>query len=98
MKQINWSKKPWKEYKQSKKNDKPITNSENQIIHNVLYRGEQIHKKKNLEESIENINKVNELNQRKFITQTYINPFLNKEYNKVLEDQDKYLIPKNSNF
>ena len=46
MKQINWSKKPWKEYKQSKKNDKPITNSENQIIHNVLYRGEQIHKKK----------------------------------------------------
>tara|TARA_Y100001980_G_C14473824_1_gene253508 strand:+ start:290 stop:580 length:291 start_codon:yes stop_codon:yes gene_type:complete len=95
MQRVNWSKN--EEYKQSKKNDKPITNSNNEIIHNVLYRGEQINKKKILEETIENNNKIKELNNRIFITQTYINPFLNKEYNKVLEDQDKYLIPKNSN-
>tara|TARA_Y100001980_G_C14333444_1_gene150025 strand:+ start:303 stop:596 length:294 start_codon:yes stop_codon:yes gene_type:complete len=97
METVNWSKKPYEEYRQSKKDEKPITNIQNEIIHNVIYRGEQINKKKILEDSIENSNKIKELNNRIFIRQVYINPFLNQEYDKVLENQDKYLIPKNSN-
>ena len=49
---IKWS--YGEEYKQSKKEDKPILNDNNEIIQNVIYRGEQIHKKKYLEEENEN--------------------------------------------
>ena len=94
METIIWSKN--EEYKKSKKNDKPITNENNEIIYNTLYRGEQINKKKILEENIENSNKVKELNERTFIRRVYINPFINKNYNDVLNDQHNYLIPKNS--
>ena len=32
------------------------------------------------------------------IVQTYINPFLSKNFNDVVEDQEKFLKPKNSLF
>lgn len=86
------------EYKKSKKEDKPITDDKNEIIHNVSYRSEEINKKKNFEENIENSKKIKELNERTFITRSFINPFLNKNYNDVLYDQHNFLIPKNSSF
>jgi hypothetical protein len=94
METIIWSKN--EEYKKSKKEDKPITNENNEIIYNALYRGEQINKKKILEENIENSDKIKELNERTFITRGFLNPFMNKNYNDVLDDQHNYLIPKNS--
>lgn len=94
MESIIWSKN--EEYRKSKKEDKPITNENNEIIYNVLYRGEQINKKKILEENIENIAKMKELNERKFTTRSFLNPFLTKNYNDVLNDQHNFLIPKNS--
>ena len=51
METIIWSKK--EEYKKSKKEDKPITNDKDEIIYNLLYRGEQINKKKMLEDNNE---------------------------------------------
>ena len=94
METIVWSKN--EEYKKSRKQDKPITNEKNEIIFNVLYRGEQINKKKMLEENIENSEKIKELNERSFIKRGFLNPFINKNYNDVLNDQHNYLIPKNS--
>ena len=58
METIIWSKK--EEYKKSKKEDKPITNDKDEIIYNLLYRGEQINKKKMLEDNNENKNKKKE--------------------------------------
>ena len=78
MESIIWSKN--EEYRKSKKEDKPITNENNEIIYNVLYRGEQINKKKILEENIENIAKMKELNERKFTTRSFLNPFLTKHH------------------
>tara|TARA_Y100000816_G_scaffold292346_1_gene287121 strand:+ start:1164 stop:1460 length:297 start_codon:yes stop_codon:yes gene_type:complete len=94
METIVWSKN--EHYKKSKKEDKPITNDKNEVIFNVLYRGEQINKKKMLEENIENSNKIKELNERTFTKRDHLNPFLNKNYSDVLDDQHNYLIPKNS--
>lgn len=87
---IRWSN--GEEYKKSYKSDKPVLNSKNEIITNTILRGEQIDKKKNI--SIENNNTSEELFERNLVTQTYINPFLNKSYNDVLIDQEKYMIPK----
>lgn len=80
------------EYKKSYKSDKPLLNSNNEIITNTMFRGEQIDKKKNLSE--ENNKHTDEIFQRNMVPQTYINPFLKKSYNEVLIDQEKYMIPK----
>jgi len=76
-------------YEKSYKNQKPIFNSNNQIIDNVI-------------ENKINSSKRNEINNQKIqnrelITHTYQNPFLNKNYVDVLDDQTNFLIPKNSN-
>ena len=73
----------------SYKNQKPIFNSNNQIIDNVV-------------ENKINSSKRNEINNekiqnRELISHTYQNPFLNKNYIDVLDDQTNFLIPKNSN-
>ena len=94
METIIWSKN--EEYKKSKKEDKPITNEKNEVIYNVLYRGEHINKKKILEDNIENSGKIQELNERIFTMREIQNPFLTKNYNDVLNDQHNFLIPKNS--
>lgn len=93
---ISWTSGEKEEYKKSSKNDKPILNSDNEIIHNIIYRGEQINKKKEIENNYLTNKKKQELLDRSMIPQTYINPFLNKNYNDVLSDQEKFLIPKNS--
>ena len=88
MQNFIWSKN--EEYKKSKKEDKPITNENNEIVHNVLYRGEQINKKKFIEENLENNKKIKEINERTFTTRGYLNPFLNKNYNDVnIKDLDQ---------
>ena len=76
-------------YEKSYKNQKPIFNSNNQIIDNVI-------------ENKINSSKRNEINNekiqnRELITHTYQNPFLSKNYIDVLDDQTNFLIPKNSN-
>lgn len=76
-------------YEKSYKNQKPIFNSNNQIIDNVI-------------ENKINSSKRNEINNekiqnRELICYTYQNPFLNKNYIDVLDDQTNFLIPKNSN-
>ena len=86
-KQKKWSN--GEKYEKSYKNQKPIFNSNNEIIDNVI-------------ENKINSSKRNEiynekLQNRELITHTYQNPFLSKNYVDVLDDQTNFLIPKNSN-
>jgi hypothetical protein len=89
---ISEKEKKWsngEKYEKSYKNQKPIFNSNNQIIDNVI-------------ENKINSSKRNEINNekiqnRELISHTYQNPFLNKNYIDVLDDQTNFLIPKNSN-
>lgn len=93
MQVIRWSN--GEEYKWSKKEDKPILNSNNEIIKNLTIRSEQpIQKKKDKEYFF----KKAELESREMMVQTYVNPFLNKKFKEVVEDQEKFLRPKNSLF
>jgi hypothetical protein len=79
-------------YKQSNKNDKPVLNSENEIIHNIAYRGAyNIKKNDKINEQ-----KRDEIMERRMSVQTFQNPFLHKNFSDVLCDQEKYLIPQNS--
>lgn len=89
---ISEKEKKWsngEKYEKSYKNQKPIFNSNNKIIDNVI-------------ENKINSSKRNEiynekLQNRELITHTYQNPFLSKNYVDVLDDQTNFLIPKNSN-
>lgn len=89
---ISEKEKKWtngEKYEKSYKNQKPIFNSNNEIIDNVI-------------ENKINSSKRNEiynekLQNRELITHTYQNPFLSKNYVDVLDDQTNFLIPKNSN-
>jgi len=89
---ISEKEKKWsngEKYEKSYKNQKPIFNSNNQIIDNVV-------------ENKINSSKRNEINNekiqnRELISHTYQNPFLNKNYIDVLDDQTNFLIPKNTN-
>jgi hypothetical protein len=89
---ISEKQKKWtsgEKYEKSYKNQKPIFNSNNEIIDNVI-------------ENKINSSKRNEiynekLQNRELITHTYQNPFLSKNYVDVLDDQTNFLIPKNSN-
>ena len=79
-------------YQQSNKNQKPLLNSKNEIIHNVAYRGAyNIKKNDKINET-----KRDEIMERRMSIQTFQNPFLHKNYNDVLADQEKYLMPHNS--
>ena len=61
----------------------------------MTIRSEQpIQKKKDKEYFL----KKEELENREMMVQTYINPFLSKKFNEVLDDQEKFLKPKNSLF
>jgi hypothetical protein len=78
-------------YNKTPKDQKPLLNAKNEIIHNVVHRGEyNIRKNDRYDEK-----KQNEIMERT-MPQTYQNPFLNKDFNTVIADQAKYLIPKNS--
>lgn len=76
-------------YEKSYKNQKPIFNSNNEIIDNVIENKINSSKRNEIyNEKIQN---------RELITHTYQNPFLSKNYVDVLDDQTNFLIPKNSN-
>ena len=90
MEVIVWSN--GEKYEKSKKEQKPLLNDKNEIIHNVAFRGEYtIRKKDRINEQ-----KRDEIMERSMLTQTYQNPFLYKDFNDVISDQEKYLMPKNS--
>ena len=95
MEVIVWS--TGEKYNKSNKTQKPILNSKNEIIHNVIYRGEHISKKTDRENELKNELKREEIMERCMTAQSFQNPFLNKNFNYVLSDQQKYLIPQNSN-
>ncbi len=78
-------------FERTKKEDKPILNNKNEIIKNVPYRGEY-----NIRKRERNNQKDSEIMEREMIVQTYQNPFFNKNYNDVLDDQERYLKPRNS--
>ena len=89
---ISEKEKKWsngEKYEKSYKNQKPIFNSNNQIIDNVIENKINSSKRNEIyNEKIQN---------RELISHTYQNPFLNKNYIDVLDDQTNFLIPKNSN-
>ena len=79
-------------FEKTKKTEKPLLNDKNEIIHNVPTRGEYtIRKKDRINEKREG-----EIMQREMMVQTFQNPFLNKDFNEVLSDQEKFLKPQNS--
>jgi len=80
-------------YEKSNKNEKPLLDSNNEIIHNVAIRGEYTTKKKNRV----NTEKLEEIMGRRMISQRCQNPFLTKDFSDVLSDQERFLIPQNSN-
>jgi len=87
---IVWS--SGEKYKKTKKMEKPLVNSNNEIIRNIPYRGEYNIRKKDRT----NDRRECEIMEREMLVQTYQNPFFNKNYNDVLLDQEKYLKPQNS--
>jgi hypothetical protein len=89
---ISEKEKKWtngEKYEKSYKNQKPIFNSNNEIIDNVIENKITSSKRNEINnEKIQN---------RELISHTYHNPFLNKNYIDVLDDQTNFMIPKNSN-
>tara|TARA_B100001121_G_C18556938_1_gene558413 strand:+ start:376 stop:660 length:285 start_codon:yes stop_codon:yes gene_type:complete len=90
METIIWKK--GEEYIKTKREDKPILNNKNEVINNLPYRSTYQIKKKDLTDG----EKYNEVMKREMLVQTCQNPFLVKNYNEVIEDQEKFLIPVNS--
>lgn len=79
-------------YEKTPKDQKPLVNDKNEIIHNVPTRGEY---------NIRKTDKINEdrrdeIMERQMLIQTSQNPFFNRDFGDVLTDQEKYLIPQNS--
>lgn len=91
MEVIVWS--SGEKYEKSNKSEKPLLDLNNDIIHNVAIRGEYLMKRKNKE----NTEKLEEIMGRRMISQSCQNPFLSKNFTDVLLDQEKFLIPQNSN-
>lgn len=87
MEEIVWSN--GEKYQKSNKDQKPILNSNNEIIHNIASRGEY---------ALKNELKREEIMERCMSVQTFQNPFLSKDFNDVLLDQETYLKPLNSNY
>ena len=79
-------------FERTKKEDKPLLNSKNEIIRNVPCRSEYTIRKKDRT----NEKRALEIMEREMLVQTYQNPFFNKNYNDVLSDQETYLKPQNS--
>jgi len=87
---IIWS--SGEKFVKTKKEDKPILNDKNEIINNIPLRSEttRIGDKINTEKYQKFVD------ERPMIVQTYQNPFLTKNFTDVINDQEKFLIPKNS--
>lgn len=90
MHQLIWS--HGEKFNKTKKQDKPILNSDNKIINNLQLRGETTRNRDKLElDKYENF-----IKERPMLVQTYLNPFLSKDFNDVINDQENFLIPKDS--
>ena len=79
-------------FQKTKKENKPILNKENEIIKNIPLRGENTRNRDKIhperyQEFVE---------KRPMLVQTYQNPYLMKNFNEVIDDQQKFLIPKDS--
>ncbi len=88
--ELKWSK--GEKFTKTNKTDKPILNNKNEIISNIPLRAEMTRNKEKF-----NINKYETfLQERPMLVQTYQNPFLTKKFSDVINDQEKFLIPKDS--
>ena len=90
MEEVVWS--SGEKCQKSYKAQKPLLDADNKIINNIPQRSQYTTRKDN---------RVNERRQveimdRAMLIQTCQNPFLSKDFNDVLSDQEKYLIPRNS--
>ena len=76
----------------TKKEDKPILNDKNEIINNIPLRSENTRRGDKI-----NPEKYQQfIDERPMLVQTCQNPFLSKDFKDVINDQEKFLIPKNS--
>lgn len=76
----------------TKREDKPILNDKNEIINNIPLRSETTRRGDKI-----NPEKYKQfIDERPMIVQTCQNPFLSKDFKDVINDQEKFLIPKNS--
>jgi len=71
----------------SLKSDKPILNNKNEIIDGLRLSHYESRKKS-----------LNEVNESYVLKRSNQNPFLNNNYIKVINDQEKYLTPLNSSY
>lgn len=79
-------------FEKTKKEHKPILNKDNEIIKNIPLRGENTRNRDKIHPE-----KYQEfVDKRPMIVQTYQNPYLMKNFNEVIDDQEKFLIPKDS--
>jgi len=93
MEVIVWS--SGEKFEKTNKSDKPLLNEKNEIIHNIYNMNN--HTEYNIrKKDKENEGRINEIMERQMLIQTCQNPFLNKNFQDVISDQEKYLIPQNS--
>lgn len=90
MKELIWT--DGEKFIKTKKEDKPILNNKDEIVKNIPLRGKTTRNRDKLQQDkIESFVK-----ERPMLVQTYLNPFLTKDFNQVIDDQEKFLIPKDS--
>jgi hypothetical protein len=90
MQEIIW--RDGEKFQKTKKEDKPIVNKNNEIIKNIPLRAEMTRNRDKLD-----IDKYEDfIKERPMIVQTCLNPFLTKNFTDVINDQEKFLIPKDS--
>tara|TARA_Y100000591_G_C21701186_1_gene628373 strand:- start:555 stop:839 length:285 start_codon:yes stop_codon:yes gene_type:complete len=79
-------------FEKTKKSDKPILNNKNEIVNNIPIRSAMTRNR----DKIEDEKYINFIKNRSLLAQTVQNPFLTKKFIEVIDDQEKYLIPKDS--
>jgi hypothetical protein len=90
MQQIVWS--HGEKFNKTNKDNKPILNNKNEIVNNIPLRGETTRNRDKLkQDKLETF-----VQERPMLVQTYQNPFLTKDFTDVINDQEKFLIPKDS--
>lgn len=90
MAQIVWT--HGEKFNKTKKDNRPILNNKNEIVNNIPLRGETTRNRDKLQQDkLESF-----VQERPMLVQTYQNPFLTKDFSDVINDQEKFLIPKDS--
>jgi hypothetical protein len=87
---IIWS--SGEKFNKTKREDKPILNDKNEIINNIPLRSETTRRGDKI-----NPEKYQQfIDDRPMLAQTCQNPFFSKDFKDVINDQEKFLIPKDS--